>query len=420
VLFNGDSGKEFPVPFELQLRNDGTMTNQNLFVNKDGNITFSSFWILLGFPLLYSGHGWMALISIIIGMIMATCHAMNEMEEQDKLTIRFNIYDAYDIIQEMKDCSKDDSIIILEAAIKSLVTKLSSTKKRSFRSDGEMYQPHELEMACQEAAYIAIQNDCGSKDDSIISAAISLLALVAKDTAVRERYNTTMPTRNTASASSSKETIPHCQQSEQQFHVRIPLNVIESSLWHIQNNDTTSENDEILAAEVQRKAFLWIGALADQSPNLSSILVDEGGMDCILKSIDWFRHHCEVNNWGLWAIFNLCFGHKGNQAELVRKGGLSSICRAVRLNCDESLDVCRHGLAILFEILRQAPSQDHDALSISKVSEIRKVAIAAGLHDAVHAAMVAYPESMEVMGMGTEILASTGFNGEIPSYQPVQ
>jgi uncharacterized membrane protein len=404
---------------------------------------------------------------VIIMMIVATCHTINiiiiiimneETFQQDQWKKRYNTCDADDILEEIKNCHDDDdddddhdSIVRLEAALESLITKVTTSSssnnnnnKRLRRRNGNVYEPHELELACQEAAYLAIQKNCGRKSDLILSTAISLLALVAKDTAVRERFLISSMTTTT-----TKTKTTTLSRSTNNFHIRILLQIIQSSLWRIiqqqaeeeeeQQQQQADHEDEILAAQVQRKSFLWMGALADQNPKLASLLVDEGGMDCIKNAMDWFRHHSQVNNWGLWAIFQLCLDHTANQAEWVRKGGLSITCRAIQIHhhdssCDESsssssLDICRHGLAILYDILRQPPNHSSStshhspyraSILTHQISELRKIAIAAGLHDAVYAAMVAHPDSREVMGMGTEILVSTGFRGPIiPMHPPM-
>jgi hypothetical protein len=356
-----------------------------LFFRPDGTITGAMFWILLGPPLFYSGRWFLGSISVLAGLLLALCHAMNEMTEQDKADIRFNVLEAQDVVQEIKTADASDPILLM-SALESLAKKVSKRRKG-------MYDADSLELSCQEAAYLALQR--GTDDDGIVAASISLLALVAKNKAVRNRHLT-----------------------DATYALDLPLQAMRLSLQRIQQQqDDASEDDELVVAEVQRKSCLWMGALADQDRTLGSLLVDYGGLDCILHALDWFRHHVDVNNWGLWAIFNLCFEHEGNQAELVRNGGLTVLCKSILLNCEDSVEVCRHGLAILFDLLRQPQI---DLLATTKALEMRKVAICAGLHDAVRQAMAAHPDSMEIMGMGTEMLISTGYEGDIPLYQPLE
>ena len=110
--------------------------------------------------------------------------------------------------------------------------------------------------------------------------------------------------------------------------------------------------------------------------------------------------------------------------ELIRHGGLIVICRSIRLNCAESVEVSRHGFGILFDLLRQRPVDQSLAATNSrtttslKLLEIRKMANAAGLKDAVLEAMDHHQDNLEIIGMGTEMLLSTGYDGDIPMYQP--
>ena len=342
---------------------------------------------MLGPPLFLSGRWLLGSISVLTGLLLALCHAMNEITEQDKVDIRFNVLEAQDVVQEIKNADKSgNNLILVLSALESLAKKMNKPRK------GTTYDADSLELSCQEAAYLALQK--GTDDDGIVAASISLLALVAKNVAVRNRHV-----------------------KDKAYALHLPLQAMRLSLQRIQQQEDASEDDELVVAEVQRKSCLWIGALADQHVTLGSLLVDNGGLDCILHALDWFRHHVDVNNWGLWAIFNLCFEHEGNQAELVRTGGLTVLCKSIILNCEDSVEVCRHGLAILFDLLRQP---QNDLLSTTKALEMRKVAICAGLHDAVREAMAAHPDSMEIMGMGTEMLISTGYEGDIPLYQPLE
>lgn len=319
---------------------------------------------------------------MLLGFGLALCNAMDTIAKEDKADMRFNILDAHDVLDEMK---KETDVVILISALESLAKKKSKKKKG-------MFDKNVLELVCQEAAYIALNKH--SENDSVLAAAISLLALVGKNNEVRQRHL-----------------------KDEDYALQLPLEAVRASLARIQESDETTEDEEQLVAELQRKACLWLGALADSQPRLATHVVDEGGLDVILSALDWFRHHAEVNNWGLWAVFMLCFDHRSNQAELVRLGGLTVLCQSLLLNCKDSIEVCRHGLAILFDLLRQP--QD-DMLSAQKVIEIRQIAIGAGLHDTVKKAMFAHHDSMEIMGMGTEMLISTGFEGEIPIYEPME
>ena len=404
------------------MNNNNNTNNSGLFFRPNGTLTGATFWILgVGVPLIILSGRWFAgAVCILLGFGLATCHAMSEMTQHDQLELRFQAMPAMLVVEEMENAvavakhaaavaadKPEDSTrhceMTLLLALEAMAQKMN-TKKRG------MYDVDELEIACQQAAFVALESssnissrDCNN--DTIVAAAISLLALVAKNSAVRERHR--LP-----------QTLSHTF-----CGVRLPLSAVRSSLQRIQEHEhdvQISPDDEALVAEIQRKACLWIGALADGDMQLASFLVDEGGLEAILKALDWFRYHHEVNSWGLWAIFNLCLEHEGNQMELVRLGGLAVLCKSILLNCEESLEVCRHGLAILFDLLRQRPANDvkSAAAATCKKLEIRKLAVGAGLHDAVRESMAAYPGSMEIMGMGTEMLLSTGYDGDIPQYQP--
>jgi hypothetical protein len=358
------------------------MAGMGLFFTLEGTLTGASFWMLIGMPIIYSGRWWLGSACFLVGFLFALCNAMESIQKEDKADLRFNILEAHDVVEEMK---KENDTVILISALESLARKKSKKRKG-------MYEVNALELACQEAAYVALKKY--SDNDCVVASAISLLALVGKNKAVRQRHV-----------------------KDESYSLQLPLTSVRSSLERVQEQDDTTEDAEQLAAELQRKSCLWLGALADQQPQLATLIVDEGALETVLLAVDWFRHHAEVNNWGLWAVFMLCFDHKSNQAELVRLGGLTVLCQSVLLNGKESLEVCRHGLAVLFDLLRQP--QD-DMLSTQKVLEIRQIAIGAGLHDTVKTAMFAFPDSMEIMGMGTEMLVSTGFEGDIPIYEPLE
>jgi hypothetical protein len=382
-------------------------SNSGLFLRPDGTMTGATFWILgVGVPVMVlSGRWFVGAVCILLGLALATGSAMNEMAEQDQIELRFQAMHAANVVEEIENEAaaadatdkKDDNrhlIMVLLSALEAMVQKMNSKKSG-------MYNVDELELACQDAACVALETKL--EDDTLVAAAISLLALVAKNTAVRER---------------------HCRPSTltRRYSVMLPLHAMRSCLQRIQeleDNVQISEDDEALVADIQRKSCLWIGALADGDMQLASLLVDEGALDAILNAMDWFRYHYEVNNWGLWAIFNLCLEHEGNQMELVRLGGLTVLCKSILHNCEESMEVCRHGLAILFDLLRQRPNNDGvSATATYKILEIRKLAVAAGLHDAVRESMAMYPGSMEIIGMGTEMLLSTGYHGDVPHYEP--
>ena len=76
----------------------------------------------------------------------------------------------------------------------------------------------------------------------------------------------------------------------------------------------------------------------------------------------------------------------------------------------DSLEVARHGIAVLFDMLREMPE------SVMNVSEIRRIAVGAGMHEVVKNAMDQFPQSKEIMMMGQSMLVATGYQGEIPHF----
>jgi len=102
-----------------------------------------------------------------------------------------------------------------------------------------------------------------------------------------------------------------------------------------------------------------------------------------------------------------------------------------------SLEVARHGMAILFDILQQQqiqqPSdQQHKDIPLDstytaavqtlqlQAPQIRIACMAAGLHAATVKAMQGHCHTMDLMLMGQEILVGTGYEGEVPQYEPME
>ena len=252
-------------------------------------------------------------------------------------------------------------------------------------ADRFLHQLHELEKICQEAAYMVLR--MYPSNDAVVSAAISLLAVVAGDTEVRRR---------------------NIEEADK-FGLNEPINALKDGLTRSKQAVDPAEDDERMSAELQRKGCLLLGALSDGDKDMSTQIVDEDGLICITDALDWFRYHEEVCNWGLWAIFALCYDHKGNKAELIKLDGIRKICRVMK-DVPDSLEVARHGIAVLFGMLREMPE------SVMNVSEIRRIAVGAGMHEVVKNAMDQFPQSKEIMMMGQSMLVATGYQGEIPHF----
>lgn len=360
------------------------LPTMSLFV-KDGSITAPGFLILLGIPIAtFASTQWkLGAALIVLGFLTALTQTMSEIEEEDKHEIRFRNMSAADISDELEAMNnvmaeKDRSKCL--AALAVLATKHSEMQQDD--DDSSQYHPHELESICQEAAYIALRSF--PDDDEAVAAALSLNALVAKDEQVRER---------------------HLHEADV-YGFNIPINAMRTALKRAQS--TQDEAAERLSAELQRKACLLLGALADNDSTVATMIVDEGGLEAILDALKWYRFHEEVSNWGLWAIFVLCYEHTGNKKDLIRLGGIEVVCLIMKNN-PESLEVQRHGTAILFDLLREARD---DALS--NVAKVRNMALNAGLHEVLVNAMNEFDSSMDIVMMGQEMLVATGYKGDIP------
>lgn len=265
----------------------------------------------------------------------------------------------------------------------------------------------QLFLTCQEVAYKTLS--AFPSNDKIISGALSLLALIAKNPAVRERN------------------LFHADE----FGLNIPIQAIRESLKRSKLLQTPSNDEEIIAAELQRKACLYLGALADgagQDLDVATKIVEEEGLEAMLDAIDWYRCHAEVVNWGMWGIFTLCFEHTGNKKLFVRMDGIQKICCAMKnivsdynqskvggeeisSSSASTEEVARHGIAVLFDVLRYDESNPN-----VDFAHIRRVSLNAGLHETVKDAMLAYSTNTEIMMMGQQMLIATGYIGEIPHF----
>ena len=226
--------------------------------------------------------------------------------------------------------------------------------------------------------------------------------------------------------------------NKESYELRLPISIMHSSLQRSKNIE--EEEKEQLAAEIQRKGCIFLGGLSDGNKNLASHIVQCGGLECILESLDWFRYHLYVINWSLWSIFNLCYDHMGNKGELIRLDGVGKICRAMKnvlANQDEEqkdsniddkdyhdvedeedhLDIARHGIAILFDLLRYDAKSSSNSTSSFNFIHARRVALNAGLHDVLVIAMKRFSDNTQIMMMGQQMLIATGYMGEIPSFQ---
>ena len=379
--------------------------------------------------------------TFLSAMILALCSAMQQIKEEDKQEIRFHVIDAEDLVKEMQEWSQqllksklnsDDpafnnqilikSRLVIDTGLTVLAKKynqfqldsasetvphkeiLSESKKDiltpSHRNSEEEKERDEenLALLCQQAAYIGFS--CYPNDDSIVAASISLLALVAKNSGVRER---------------------HLYQADI-YGLNIPIQCIQSALERAREYSDSDKKRERFAAELQRKSCLLLGALASDDVELANTIVQEGGLEAILEALSWYRYHADLTNWALWAIFILCYENPVNKIAVVQLDGVPLVVQAMRL-CPDSVDVARHGVAVLFDLMRESTEQEEKEFQkFPKLDiwKIRSSALQAGLHKAVVSVMELYYDAMDIMMMGQEILLGTGFTGEIPEYLPVR
>jgi hypothetical protein len=427
--------------------------------------------------------------------IMSTYYTHEEIVKQIKTIIKDNnknnnIANNY----KCRNLNRDDgSDVILKRNLKKIICCLNAlafkidtihkNKQKNKSNDNNENNDNNVFLSSQEASYIALQafND----KDQIISSAFSLLALTAKCRSVRQRHHhhhssslkssSKLLSKSSSSTPTPTSTSLESEQSDINYDLKLPIQIMKSSLERTKkgirmkdtnNNNTTTDNTidqkeeekeekEQLAAEVQRKGCIYLGALADGDTNLAGIIVQSGGLARIIESIDWFRYHLHVINWALWAIFNLCFDHMGNKLEFFRCNGTIKICCAMKnvlkleekdmstgsssddVKClreedfddDDSdeesggiLEVARHGVAILFDFLRYDSTSEtnygnNNGQPTLDFMQVRRVALNAGLHEVIILAMKRCSKNTQVMMMGNQILVATGYNGKIPSFQ---
>jgi hypothetical protein len=358
----------------------------SLLVTKTGGITLPSFFLLVGAPVFMSGRIVWGGVIMFLGLILALRDAMNQIDEEDKQEIRYNIMEAEDVVAQLEALEpapkdeQDDYRRRLQCS-----SSLSALAKKWLKENRQ----DDLASLCQHGAYITL--DLYPEDDDVVSGSISLLALVAKDPQVRQR---------------------HVAQ-EDAYDLELPIQALRQALERAQQTEIINFEEHL--AEIQRKGCLFLGALTDgdKELDLSIKVVQEGGLQVILDAANWFRHHEGVINWALWAVFIICFDNLKNKVELVRAGGILTVCQSMK-NIPDSLEVSRHGVAILFDLLRQV--QEPDGEVNVNPWEVRQLALAAGLHEVVYNAMVEFSDSMDIVSMGQEMLIGTGFKGEIPQY----
>lgn len=391
-----------------------------ILVTPGGAVTLPGLLLIIGVPLLAIGQykvssdsaSSVSLFGKPLQLVIGTsCIAMGlailmvgfvaESRADDREDLKYEAQRAEDILCEIKSVAsrqdKDSSTNSVKClnALAMKCGKEHARRKRQAAAPSEeragahngwsdimfAYKPHELELLCQEAAYIVL--GLQPNDDDALSSALSLLAVVAGDNEVRRR---------------------NIEEADR-FGLNRPVKAMRSALTRAKADDSPEEKEHA-SAELQRKGCLLLGALSNEDKGLATKVVDEEGLIAVLDAVEWYRFHEEVANWGLWCVFVLCFDHLGNKGELIKLDGVNKICRAMKDN-PKSLEVARHGIAVLFDMMREMPESVHD------VSQIRTIALNAGMHDVVKKALDEFPESKEIRMMGQQMLVATGYQGDI-------
>jgi hypothetical protein len=357
-----------------------------LFVTSNGGITPASFFILIGMPLLLSGRvGWGG-VAIILGLLTALRAAMEDIKEVDRQEIRCDYLDYEDIIAELE--ALEESQKYDENGRTLCLASLGSLAKKYHRKD----VAENLPLLCQQAAYLSLR--LYPEDDDIVAASISLLALVAKNQQVRQRN----------------------KHQADVYGLDRPIQALQKAFARAKKEEDEKKEEQL--AEIQRLGCLFLGALSDgdKELELSVKIVEEDGLELILDVANWFRLHADVANWALWAVFNLCYDHVRNKIQLVRLAGLTTVCQLLKNN-PNSLEVNRHGVAILFDLLREE-NKKTEGVEFDPW-EVRRLALTAGLHNVVLNAMKEFSDSMDIMMMGQEMLIGTGYRGDIPTFKQI-
>lgn len=350
----------------------------SLFETTEHGITLQFSLVLLGVPLLLSGQIlWGGCLTVLALIVSASKLIIKE-------AYKHKLYaEPKDIVTELdnlQDIGGNE-----EYRIKYCVERLSilgqKYDKKSERKNG-------ISLLYQQYVYVLLR--LYPENDQIIDESMSLLALIAANKHVRKRF----------------------KYDVDNYGLDMPINVLRKAL-----NRAKKEDDEAttkLLAEILRKGCLWLGAVCNDDKEgfkLSSIIASNGGLNLILEVGTWFRLNQEVSNWVLWSAFTLCYDQIAIKKQFIKKQGLQTICTLMENN-PSHVEVNRHGVALLFDILRESQRTDG-----WEPLEIMNIALSSGLHKILLSAMNEFSDSMDIMMMSREILIGTGHIGSIPSYQ---
>lgn len=389
----------------------------NILVQEDGTVSAPFAMIVVGLLVVVSGRWFYGFLLTVTGFTFAVCHAaMGHIREEDKQEIRCNILEPEDIVKELvawevelKESPNNEAQqrqtarIHFIAGLEGLAKKygrrkhldtMTKQQRQQYASEADNAHigtdDHRLELLCQQAAYVAYRI-FPENDDQVVATALSLHALVAKDPTVRQR---------------------HLVEADA-YGLDLPVHCMRQALRKAKEESNVDKEQQ--SAELQRKACLLLGALGDGDADVAIQIVQEDGLEAVIEAMNWYRHHEDVANWALWAVFILSYENAPSKIRTVELGGVPVIIQTLR-NVTDCLEVSRHGVAILFDLMRDGANDGQQ--KPLDIWAIRKSALAAGLHEAVLQAMMRFDSTIDIIMMGQEILAGTDYRGKIPQYQP--
>lgn len=363
--------------------------------------------VLFATPFLWNRQWGTAAAVIFAIMFWQGCKMANQIDERDKWMIRFGIMSVEDIVQTLANVEtqqqqepRDDNERlgtnrnIVSTGLSALAKKYDEQKRKwDEKTSGSKANPQidQLALHCQEASYIGFRYFLDSDANMVLcEASIALLALIAKNEAVRERH----------------------RYEADVYGLDTPVKIIRQALDMAKDIQDDHQKEQE-AAEILRKSCLFLGALAEGNPDLAQLIAGEGGIDVIANAARWYRYHSHVGNWALWALFMLCYEYPPNKHVFVESGGVSLVIQILR-NCPESIEVARHGVALIFDMMRENPDVKLDKW------RIRQDALSSGLHPVIVNVMEKNSTAMDIMMMGSEILVGTGYKGEVPAFKPTK
>jgi hypothetical protein len=388
--------------------------NASLFFHTNGSVKAPTLFMLGSLPLFWCGRWSWAVTCVFGGLLVALCNAVEDIKATEKQAIRHNIISAHEIYQEIvvierqlhkaqTAAANPETVAEVEAYARMILeTGLAALAKKYGKEVHEKTPKEERNargLECQAASYVALR--MFPNDTAFVAAAVSLLALVAKNERVRERI----------------------VQEADEYGFNVPLVCAQRALQRAQDDPTPNQKSEQQSAELQRKNCLLLGALADGDATIASLIVQEGGIEIIMNAAQWYRYHEEVANWALWAIFILCYEYPPTKVVVVEQNGVALILQSMRNNPVK--DVFRHGIAILFDLMREPTHANDKAAPQEKVSsvpkldiwKIRQSALASGLHEIIVRAMCENKDAVDIFMMSQEILVGTNYLGPIPKFE---